>query len=227
MKPLRFITSRAIYQAGEVCFVFNLVFAIIIVFRLCKVTKKFQDKANYFRFFSLFLVSPSKGRVPYSTFLFVIFVLYSSKINMEQIIQEPCCIENSLPRLLRQQPLCPWQTNGDVTFDKILKAVAYLAGNAITMLFVVPVVTHPMLHFIAWLWRRGWLSEVRILTTADQEAFIRQELPKELKATIANNAGVKEGFFRIDGEDGTVVTQGALLTAVTTRTLSVSHLCRT
>lgn len=134
---------------------------------------------------------------------------------MEQIIQEPCCIENSLPRLLRQQPLCPWQTNGDVTFDKILKAVAYLAGNAITMLFVVPVVTHPMLHFIAWLWRRGWLSEVRILTTADQEAFIRQELPKELKATIANNAGVKEGFFRIDGEDGTVVTQGALLTAVT------------
>lgn len=134
---------------------------------------------------------------------------------MEQIIQEPCCIENSLPRLLRQQPLCPWQTNGDVTFDKILKAVAYLAGNAITMLFVVPVVTHPMLHFIAWLWRRGWLSEVRILTTADQEAFIRQELPKELKATIAHNAGVKEGFFRIDGEDGTVVTQGALLTAVT------------
>lgn len=134
-------------------------------------------------------------------------------MDQEKTIMEPCCIEHSLPRLLKSHPLAVWQTNGDVKFDNIMKAVSCLAGDVITILLVVPVVDVAMLRFLAWFFRRGWLQQVSILTTADQSELIKNEL-KGYAVKVAFHDSVKEGFVEITGEKGTVIVQGELFSKV-------------
>ena len=77
---------------------------------------------------------------------------------MTSSIQEPCCIENTLPRPLREHALATWQTNGDVTFDKLMKAVGCLAGDAITVTVITPSIDIAHLRYLRWLQQRGWLK---------------------------------------------------------------------
>ena len=134
---------------------------------------------------------------------------------MTSSIQEPCCIENTLPRLLREHALATWQTNGDVTFDKLMKAVGCLAGDAITVTVITPSIDIAHLRYLRWLQQRGWLKELRVLTATDQAELVKNELPAELPMTISNHTSVVEPLLIITGEKKTVVVQGALLPIVT------------
>ena len=82
----------------------------------------------------------------------------------KMIIQEPCCIEQILPRTLKWDENTFWQTNGDVTFGLVMKAVSYLAGNEINVKVVTPVFSLRMARFMAWYWRREWLKGFSLLT---------------------------------------------------------------
>ena len=82
--------------------------------------------------------------------------------------QEPCCIENTLPILLRQYGLVTWQSNGDVTFEKIMKAVACMAGNELNIIVAVPMIDVPMLRYLRWFQQRGWLKDLTVLTQKQQ-----------------------------------------------------------
>lgn len=131
-------------------------------------------------------------------------------------IMEPCCIENALPRLLKRHPLATWQSNGDILFSHIIKAVSWLAGNRLIVFLVMPVVNIEVLRVLAWYWRRGWLGGgVAILTASDQTELIKNELPAEMPCTIAAHDSVKECLLQIRGETAIVVVQGALLSQVT------------
>lgn len=134
---------------------------------------------------------------------------------MTSSIQEPCCIENTLPRLLREHALATWQTNGDVTFDKLMKAVGCLAGDAITVTVITPSIDIAHLRYLRWLHQRGWLKELKVLTATDQAELVKNELPAELPMTISNHTSVVEPLLIITGEKKTVVVQGALLPIVT------------
>lgn len=84
----------------------------------------------------------------------------------EQIgIMEPCCIERTLPMLLRKNSgWMPWQSNGDITFAHILKALACLAASPLEITLVTPNISLPILRTLKWYHQRGWLSKLTILT---------------------------------------------------------------
>ncbi len=129
--------------------------------------------------------------------------------------QEPCCIENTLPILLRKYGLVTWQSNGDVTFEKIMKAVACMAGNELSVVLVVPEIDIPMLRYLRWLNQRGWLLRLAILTQKNQQELIRGEMPADMDLAIYNHKSVTEGTIIIYGENNTVVVLGSLHSAVT------------
>lgn len=128
--------------------------------------------------------------------------------------QEPCCIENSLPILLRKYNLVNWQSNGDVTFDKIMKATAHMAGNLVNIILVVPEIDVPMLRYLRWYQQRGWLRELTILTQHNQEDMILREVLPGSLITCRHHRSVSEGMIIIYGEDATVIVQGSLHSAV-------------
>jgi len=84
----------------------------------------------------------------------------------EQIgIMEPCCIERTLPMLLRKNSgWMPWQSNGDITFAHILKALACLAASPLEITLVTPNISLPILRTLKWYHQRGWLNKLTILT---------------------------------------------------------------
>lgn len=130
--------------------------------------------------------------------------------------QEPCCIERSLPILIRQYGWLPWQSNGDITIEKILKAVSHLAGNSIAISLCIPVIDIDVLRILSWYHKRGWLTSLEIVTSEDQTELIRAELPKELSVNIISHASVKETspLLVIKGEKQTVIVQGPLHTTI-------------
>ena len=137
---------------------------------------------------------------------------------MEQIgMMEPCCVERTLPMLLRKNNgWLPWQTNGDVTADKILKAVAHLAGNEIRLTVVAVSVDVALLRTLAWYFRRGWLKSLTVLTQHDQSELIRGELSTfNSQLSTCDHPDVTDDMLIIEGEEQTVVVQGRLLTEVT------------
>ena len=74
--------------------------------------------------------------------------------------QEPCCIERTLPQLLKKYEWMPFQTNGDVTVEKILKAVSHLAGNNLDITICLPAIDVIILRIFAWYVPQTRLAEV-------------------------------------------------------------------
>lgn len=134
---------------------------------------------------------------------------------MEQYnYQEPCCIERTLPALLREHPMSAWQSNGDVTFDRIIKAVSLLAGNSLNIILVHPAPELPIVQCLAWYHRRGWLNALTILTQTEQTTDIRKEFPNDFPIEILTHKSVTDGLLIIQGEKGQVIVQGPLHAAV-------------
>lgn len=91
---------------------------------------------------------------------------------------EPCCIDNQLPQLLKQAPygFVFFQTNGDVTLEKLLGAVSHMAGNEHVIILTVPEVDVMMLRTMAYYFRRGWMRALLLLTASSQRDLIEGEL---------------------------------------------------
>jgi len=97
---------------------------------------------------------------------------------------QPCCIQNELPKLLRQAKggFCFFQTNGDCTLSKVLNAVSSMVGNnGHVMVLTVSEVDVMMLRTLEQYLRREWSKAVLLLTARSQEALVRSELGGYLK----------------------------------------------
>lgn len=124
--------------------------------------------------------------------------------------QEPCCIERTLPLLIKEYPLCTWQSNGDVTFEKIIKAVSHLAGSALEITLLLPKSELPILRVLAWYLYRGWLKSLTIVTTADESNNIRKEFPADFPVEILSHKSITDSLLIIRGTDGHAIVQGPL-----------------
>lgn len=129
---------------------------------------------------------------------------------------EPCCIENQLPQLLRRElGNALFQTNGDVTIEKLMQAACCMASGGFGEYWIVVreadiVLMRTLAHWID----RGWIRRLCLLTETDQRTLVASELGTErMKLT---DYGWREGLaasqlFCCIGERETIVVQGEMM----------------
>lgn len=123
---------------------------------------------------------------------------------------EPCCVGRELLALLKEMPVVPFQTNGNVTLEHFMKGLSEYAGNELEITLAVPVIDIPMLRMLAWYNRRGWAKKVVIMTKENQRELIAQELEGYSFSAVVNPE-MSEGTLVMKGELKTVVIQGEIL----------------
>lgn len=127
---------------------------------------------------------------------------------------EPCCCERQLPALMKERELCFFQTSGDVTLEKLLNSVAYLAGDEHTLLLAVAEVDREMLKSLAYYFRRGWTRALLLVTQTDQRSLVEQELGQWLtRVHYAADPLILDGLCAVIGQQRAVVIQGAMLSS--------------
>lgn len=129
---------------------------------------------------------------------------------------EPCCIENQLPQLLRRERgNALFQTNGDVTIEKLMQAACCMASGGFGEYWIVVreadiVLMRTLAHWID----RGWIRRLCLLTETDQRTLVASELGTErMKLT---DYGWREGLaasqlFCCIGDRETIVVQGEMM----------------
>lgn len=133
------------------------------------------------------------------------------RLKMEYM--EPCCVGRELLALLKEMPVVPFQTNGNVTLEHFMKGLSEFAGNELEITLAVPVIDIPMLRMLAWYYRRGWTKNVVIMTKENQMELIAKEL-EGFAYTAVVNPEMSEGTLVMKGELKTVVIQGDILGTV-------------
>ncbi|MCF0209225.1 MAG: hypothetical protein HUK07_07210 [Bacteroidaceae bacterium] len=129
----------------------------------------------------------------------------------KQGFMEPCCIGSMLPPILRQKYIVPFQTNGDVTFSHILRAVSAIAGNRLDVTVCVPKPDIHLLRELRWYCQRGWISKLTIVTHNDEQEFIKNEIGEMSDCLrCLNHKLIEDGLLVLVGERNKVAVQGWL-----------------
>ena len=133
----------------------------------------------------------------------------------------PCCTPIELPKLIRESRsgYCFFQTNGDVTLEKLLGAVSRLAGDEHAIVLTVAEVDILMLRTLAYYFRRGWTRGLLLLTARNQRELIEGELQDYLpRVHYAVDPLVIDGQLAViglktttDPEPKALIIQGAIL----------------
>lgn len=131
---------------------------------------------------------------------------------------EPCCAETQIPRLIRTAGgHALFQTNGDVTIEKLMQAACCMASGGFGEYWIVVreadvVLLRMLAHWID----RGWIRRLHLLTEADQRTLVASELGDGRMRLC--ETGSREGLssaqmFCCVGDGETVVVQGEMMLA--------------
>ena len=127
---------------------------------------------------------------------------------------EPCCCDRQLPALLKGHKTAFFQTAGDVTVQKMMKAVSHLAGSQMEMVLVAQAVDIRLLRYIKQYFTKGWFKSLLLLTLEDQQEMVTAEL-KGLKVTYACDQTITDGLLAFvpvsDASNKTVIIHGKML----------------
>jgi len=140
---------------------------------------------------------------------------------------EHCCIENQLPQLLRRERgNALFQTNGDVTIEKMMSAACCLASGGFGEYWIcVKEVDVVLMRFLRHWMSRGWIRELRLLTVGDQRELVASELGEELMKHV--DYGWREGLgleaFCVVGERESMVVQGEMLLVARTEPVMTAY----
>ena len=135
---------------------------------------------------------------------------------------EPCCCHRQLPALLREHEnrVVAFQTSGDVTMQKLMDAVSFMAGREHRLLLVVPNMDVKMERHIRHYVDRGWSKVVDCLVCCGNTATDGTPTePTEPTAptapntpiTIIQDKMIANGLMAFIGAEGTVIVQGDLI----------------
>lgn len=140
---------------------------------------------------------------------------------------EPCCIENQLPQLLRlERGNALFQTNGDVTIEKLMQAACCLASGGFGEYWIcVREVDVVLMRFLCHWMNRGWIRELHLLTATNQREMVASELGEELMKHV--DYGWREGLgleaFCVVGDRESMVVQGEMLLAARTEPVMTAY----
>lgn len=128
---------------------------------------------------------------------------------------EPCCVASQLPQLLRNSKgHALFQTNGDVTIEKLMQAACCMANSGFGEYWIaVKAVDVVLMRFLRHWMQRGWIRQLHLLTATDQRELVAEELGEEQMALC--DYGWREGLsleaFIVVGESESMVAQGEML----------------
>lgn len=100
---------------------------------------------------------------------------------VEQNYIEPCCCVRQIPEVLHKG-LCFFNTNGDVTLDKILSSVANMAGEHQVLVYSCQNIEHDFIRVLKHYFERGWITgailvaQSTVSETLKTEDILKQEL---------------------------------------------------
>ena len=140
---------------------------------------------------------------------------------------EHCCIENQLPTLLRREKgTALFQTNGDVTIEKLMQAACCMASGGFGEYWIcIREVDVVLMRFLRHWMNRGWIRELHLLTATDQREMVASELGEELMKHV--DYGWREGLgleaFCVVGERESMVVQGEMLLAARTEPVMTAY----
>ena len=140
---------------------------------------------------------------------------------------EPCCIENQLPQLLRRERgHALFQTNGDVTIEKLMQAACCMASGGFGEYWIcIREVDVLLMRFLRHWMNRGWIRELHLLTATDQREIVASELGEELMKHV--DYGWREGLgleaFCVVGDRESMVVQGEMLLAARTEPVMTAY----
>jgi len=125
-------------------------------------------------FFHFFILS----FFPLSQNIFGNFVILHQKQKVTDMAYiEPCCIERQLPGLLKTAGgACFFQTNGDITLQKLMDATVPMVGSRHTLVLTVAELDAGIIRTLEQYLRREWTAAAMILTRTVQTELISQEL---------------------------------------------------
>ena len=129
---------------------------------------------------------------------------------------EPCCIERQAPYALSEAKgrAMMW-TNGDVTVSHWFKALSYMAGPTHRLTMVVKEPDVQLMRWIRTWMQRGWTTEVRLTASTDARQLVKAELDGLTdKVTVAQDATIRSEAMVLEGDEGTIVIAGPMLTAM-------------
>ena len=144
-------------------------------------------------------------------------------------IIEPCCAERQIGLLLKENRgrAILFQTNGDMTLQKWMKATMLMAGDRPrTLTIAVPVFTEKMMNTVGKFLRLGWVERLRLMTTdplTPEMAHLlaeKTECDAAVLAThteLAADASIPDSLLMFTGPDGTVIIQGPMPDTITPR----------
>lgn len=131
------------------------------------------------------------------------------------MIVEPCCAEHQVPRLIRNgNGNALFQTNGDVTIEKLMQAACCLANSGFGEYWIcIREVDITLMRSAKRWYDRGWVKRLHLLTATDQTELVATELGDEwMKLTEYGwSEGMQMEMFCVVGETETVVVSGPML----------------
>jgi len=89
---------------------------------------------------------------------------------------ESCCIERLLPPMLKQGGTCFFQTNGDITLQKLMDATVSMVGSRHTLILTVAELDAGIIRTLEQYLRREWTAALMLLTRTPQTSLIETEL---------------------------------------------------
>lgn len=129
-------------------------------------------------------------------------------------IIEPCCIDRQLPNALREarNGVALFQTNGDITAERIMKAVACMVKAPCHMWLMCDTVSPQLLQTIHYWQSRRWIECLHLLTQHDCHKDVEAEFGAG-NDTIEyyHDQLATNGIIAFESDGKTVVIQGIML----------------
>lgn len=135
---------------------------------------------------------------------------------------EPCCIDNQLPRLLRQSDghAAMFQTSGDVTLEHMLEALMPMVGDRPRVLtLALPVIDDDVAALLQRYMRLEWVAHLNLITsdttiTTHPSPLTQIGVPMDRITLSVVTDATTLGLLVFTGDRATAAVQGQLESSV-------------